>query len=147
MRIDLLLPDAATGGRHHLVEVKSTASVKDYHLPDAAIQAWVARKAGLDLATVSIAHLDTDFVYPGGGDYRGLLQQEDVTAALADLVEEVPDWADQARSTLSGGMPEVEPGKQCSDPFDCPFQQHCSPETAEYPVGLLPGRLGKTLGR
>lgn len=54
VRIDLLLPEDTAGRHHHLVEVKSTASVKDYHLPDAAIQAWVA---GLDLARVSIAPL------------------------------------------------------------------------------------------
>jgi hypothetical protein len=31
-----------------MVEVKSTASVKDYHLPDLAVQYWVLRGAGYE---------------------------------------------------------------------------------------------------
>ena len=35
------------GAKHHLVEVKSTASVKNYHLNDAAIQSWVIAGRGV----------------------------------------------------------------------------------------------------
>jgi hypothetical protein len=147
VRIDLLLPEDTAGRHHHLVEVKSTASVKDYHLPDAATQAWVAGQAGLDLSRVSIAHLDTSFVYPGNGDYCGLFHWSDVTRRIAPLLEQVPDWATEARVVLAGGQPDIEPGDQCDTPFECPFQQHCCPPAAEYPVTLLPDRRGKALAR
>lgn len=147
VRIDLLLPEDTAGRHHHLVEVKSTASVKDYHLPDAAIQAWVAGQAGLDLSRVSIAHLDTAFVYPGNGDYRGLFHWSEITGRIAPLMEQVPDWAAEARVVLAGGQPDIEPGDQCDTPFECPFQQHCCPPAAEYPVTLLPDRRGKALAR
>jgi hypothetical protein len=147
VRVDLLLPEDECGHRHHLVEVKSTASVKDYHLPDAAIQAWVAGQAGLDLSRVSIAHLDTGFVYPGNGDYRGLFHWSDITGRIAPLLERVPDWAAQARAVLAGGQPDIEPGDQCDAPFECPFQHHCCPPAVEYPVTLLPDRRGKALAR
>jgi hypothetical protein len=144
VRVDLLLP-GATG--HHLVEVKSTASVKEYHLADAAIQAWVGLKAGFDVERVSVAHLDTDFEYPGDRDYRGLLYKEDVTDRIRPLVEEVPGWLAAAREVLDGETPEVEPGGQCHDPFECPFQSLCLPEPPEYPLSLLPGKNGKALAR
>ncbi len=147
VRVDLLLPEDEAGSRHHLVEVKSTGSVKDYHLPDAAIQAWVASQAGLDVARVSLAHLDTGFVYPGGGDYRGLLNREDVTGRIGRHLAAVPDWIAQARQVLAGPEPDIAPGDQCGSPFECPFQAHCWPEPAEYPVALLPDHKGKKLAK
>lgn len=129
VRIDLLLPEDEAGSRHHLVEVKSTGSVKDYHLPDAAIQAWVAHRSGLDLARVSLAHLDTSFVYPGGGDYRGLFHQEDVTGRIDPHLAAVPDWIAQARQLLAGPEPDIAPDTQ---PFQAvPFQWSCHIQHAD----------------
>ena len=45
--VDILARDAR-GLR--LIEVKSSASVKEHHIPDVAIQANVLRQSGLDLA-------------------------------------------------------------------------------------------------
>ena len=147
VRIDLLLPEDSAGSRHHLVEVKSTASVKGYHLPDAAIQAWVASQAGLHLSRVSIAHLDTGFIYPGNGDYRGLFRRTDITASIVPLLERVPGWAAQARVVLAGEQPDIQPGDQCDTPFECPFRHYCCPPAPEYPVTLLPDRRGKAMAR
>ena len=55
-------------GRCRMVEVKSATRLKEYHLQDVAIQAWVTEGAGVPLDVVSVAVIDTDFVYPGGGD-------------------------------------------------------------------------------
>jgi hypothetical protein len=52
VRADILLLENAG---HRLVEVKSSTRVKDYHLDDCAIQAWVTRGTGLELARVDLA--------------------------------------------------------------------------------------------
>lgn len=140
VRADLLLP-AARGYR--LVEVKSSTRVKEVHYPDAAVQAWVLRGAGLKLASVEVAHVDTSFEYPGNGDYNGLLAYVDVTPETDELAAEVPAWLAAARKTLrQENEPDIEPGEQCSDPYDCPFLGHCAPETLEeadgYPPEILP---------
>ncbi len=145
VRADLLLPEEEGG--YHLVEVKSTAGVKDYHLPDAAIQAWVAERTGLLLGRVSIGHLDTAFVYPGNGNYMGLFHREDVSDRIRPYKAEVEEWLGSARDVLAGELPDIAPGEQCTTPFDCPFQHHCWPKPAEYPVDLLPDRKGKALAR
>ena len=138
IRADLLLPE--TGG-YRLAEVKSSTKVKPYHLADAAIQAWITRQAGITLKRVEIAHIDNSFIYPGAGDYRGLFKHEDVTADIASLEAQVPEWIAGARATLAGSQPDCAPGAHCHDPFDCPFLDHCClPEAnpPQFPVELLP---------
>ena len=132
------------GTKHSVIEVKSSAAVKDYHLNDAAIQYWVISGAGYPLRSISIAHVDTTFVYRGGEDYRGLLKQVNVTDDIADYVEEVPAWIKEFQKVLAGRMPRIEVGPQCSKPFGCPFIAHCSKGQPEYPVDLLP-RGGKVV--
>jgi len=75
-----------------MVEVKSSTSVKDYHLTDAAIQSWVAQQANLPLTSVEIAHIDNSFVYPGGGDYQGLFHYTDISEQITGMKAEVPIW-------------------------------------------------------
>ncbi len=147
IRADLLLPDR-DGFR--MVEVKSSTSVKDYHLTDAAIQSWVAQQAKLPLTSVEIAHIDNSFVYPGGGDYHGLFHHADISEQISGMKAEVPDWINAARKTLSGEEPCIAPGAQCDTPFECPFFGYCSPsvETKDsYPPEVLPygGALAATL--
>ena len=57
-----------------LTEVKAATKVKPEYLPDVAVQAWVLRRAGVAVTRVQLAHVDTDFVYPGNGEYDGLLE-------------------------------------------------------------------------
>jgi len=145
VRADLLLPEDAG---YRLVEVKSSASVKDYHLIDAAVQSWVVQNNGLSVTDTAIAHIDTRFVYSGNGDYQGLLKETSITAKLVPLLAEVPDWVASAQATLSGDEPMITPGPQCDTPFVCPFFEHCNPAEPEntievsYPPEDLPRNSG-----
>jgi hypothetical protein len=145
VRADLMLPQ---GRGWRMVEVKSSASVKDYHLRDCAIQTWVARHAGIRVQSTAVAHVDTAFVYAGGDNYRGLLKEVDVDEDIEALAGEVPGWVSAAKAVLAGPEPAIPVGGQCDDPFPCPFYAHCSrdlPPGPEYPVELLPGTAGKRL--
>lgn len=138
VRHDLLLPER---GGYHLAEVKSSTSVKPYHLQDVAIQAHVAEASGVKVKRISVVHIDNQFVYPGNEDYDGLFTEVDVTSEARDLQPEVPGWIKAAQKTLKGGEPKVAIGAQCTDPYECPFVGYCAyPDT--YPVEELP-RIGK----
>ncbi len=57
---DILLPTQRAGERQwRMVEVKASTSVKDYQRDDVAVQAYVARKSGLPLAAIAVAHIDS----------------------------------------------------------------------------------------
>jgi len=136
VRADLLLPDA---GGYRLVEVKSGTYVKNYYLEDASIQRWVIAKS-VNLVSIEVAHVDTSFSYPGGGDYRGLLKYVCVDNETEALCQNVPDWIEGARRTLSGDEPVIEIGGHCTDPFQCPFLNNCNAgkPVIEFPLDGLP---------
>jgi hypothetical protein len=90
-------------------------------------------------------------VYPGGGDYRGLLTEVDLTEEALGRDAEAGDWV--ARAQAVAFQPEVPPvstGAHCSKPYECGFYGHCSSQEpqAEYPVAWLPRlRAGDWLAR
>lgn len=137
VRADLLIPELAG---YRVVEVKSSTSVKPYHVEDAAVQTWVAERAGIAVTRTEIAHIDNRFIYPGGEDYRGLLNHADVSTQVRTLLPAIPTWIDAARATLTGDEPLLEAGGQCDDPFPCPFVGYCwlAPEDEGFPPEILP---------
>ncbi len=141
VRLDVLLREP---GGARLIEVKSTASIKDEHLPDCAVQLWVARGAGLAVSRVSLAHVNREFVYAGNGDYRGLLTEVDVTGQVDLLAEAVPQWLSLARAAAgTADEPAIQPGRRCTTPYACGYMRHCWAEDTAYPVSGLGGDRDK----
>lgn len=140
VRADLLLPDA---GGYRMVEVKSATEVKPSYLDDAAIQAWVARQAGVPVTRVEVAFIDKSFTYQGDGNYAGLLKHVDVTASTRNFESLIHGWIEAARDTLANKEPLIDVGDQCETPNRCPFFRICAPKRvtgadAYYPVEILP---------
>lgn len=151
VREDVLLPQK-TAGRDswRIIEVKASTKVKPEHGRDCAIQAWVHLESGQPLAGISLAHVDNRFVYPGGGDYRGLLIEEDLTEQVLALLPSVPLWVREARAAVDGALPEVPVGQHCAQPYPCPFTRFCWPQDAQYPIAGLGGdknQLGRWVAR
>jgi hypothetical protein len=127
--------------RWRMVDVKSSTGVKAYHRDAAAIQAYVARGAGVALDGIALAHIDNRWTYPGGGDYRGLLIEQDLTGEAFARGAEVEAWIASAQAIAAQARePIVRPGGQCSTPYDCGFAAHCrgGEPQATYPVTWLP---------
>ena len=137
IRADVMVPDDESGG-WHMVEVKSTASAKPYHVPDVATQLWVARAFGVRVERASVRHIDRSFVLPPSldapigaamtgkpGDYRGLFTDTDVTSDVEGLLPTLPATVADARATLEAAEPDVRPGDHCTSPQECPFQAYC----------------------
>lgn len=142
---DVMLPESGENGlRWHMIEVKSSTGVKDYHHDDLAVQTYIATTAGIELASASLAHVDNSFVYPGGGNYRGLLKAVDLTDEVRAKAGDVTIWIAEAQKVAAlATEPKIETGPQCSKPFDCPFRHHCDRDkpSVEFPLSSL-HRLG-----
>ncbi len=147
VRADALLRGDAID---ELVEVKSSASLKDEYLWDCAVQSWVMRGADLPLERIHVGHVNNQFVLEREGDYRGLLHQEDVTSRVEPLITQVPGIVRILEAVIAGEEPAIGTGKHCLDPYPCPFIEHCrsqEPMGPDYPVAILPrgGRLVEQL--
>lgn len=137
VRVDIL---KRKGSGYQLREVKASSSVKDVHLPDAAIQLWTLRGGGVKVDSVAIQYIDTRFVYQGDGQYRGLFRRQAVDDEIRILLKEAPKWVRAAQATLEGKEPRRSTGEHCRTPYRCPCFDYCSskePRT-EFPVAMLP---------
>jgi Domain of unknown function(DUF2779) len=146
---DVLCPDLATPKTWHMIEVKSSTSVKGHHLEDAAIQSHVIRQSlatsGQALASVTVAVVDNQWVYKGDGDYQGLFKTVDVSAQSLARDAEVQAWIADAQSiSRQTAAPMRATGAHCKTPFLCGFYEHCSVEDGsanlrtEFPIHWLP---------
>ena len=135
---DVMLPDLKDGTlAWKMIEVKSSTGVKDYHRDDIAVQSHIAATCGVQLSSVSLAHVDNSFVYEGDGDYRGLLHEVDFTDEALSRNDEVKDWIDGAQAVAAlPDEPEVATGPHCTTPFACGFCAYCNQGNVEpeYPL-------------
>lgn len=139
---DVMLPLKRGGKRAwRMIEVKSSTSLKDYHRDDAAIQAFVARKVGVPLASVALAYIDSQWVYPGGEDYQGLLNENDLTEEAIGREPEVIEWIANAHAIArKRSEPAMGTGSHCSKPYECGFLAYCQSREPQpdYPAVWLP---------
>lgn len=139
---DVMLPDRSDGTlRWRMIEVKSSAGVKDYHRDDIAVQSFIAAEAGVPLASISVAHINSEFIYFGGERYEGLFEVVDLTEETVDRHDEVREWLTLAHEIANQPEePAIETGNHCSNPFTCGFCDYCNRDKIwpEYPLGSLP---------
>ena len=157
-RADALVPE---GQAYVLLETKaSTFPLKkdkitpgkphEHHLNDLAIQVWVMEKSGIQMSRAELNLLNNQWRYPGNEVYAGLFRQMDMTEEVQNRTRQLPRWRQSAEDILTGEMPEVVTGKQCTDPYPCPFIEFCQPldpPGPEHPIELLPGSAGKSLAK
>lgn len=129
---DILQRDGVDGWV--LIEVKGSSSVKQHYVADAAFQAHVIRRNGIDLRGVEIMHLNRECRHP---ELDVLFVREDVTPAAAALEAQLGLDAAEMIAMLAGESPEKDIGKHCIDPDDCPFKGRCWPQFPEHHVSTV----------
>lgn len=133
--VDVLLPGP---NGWTLIEVKSSNSQKPEHIPDAAVQTWVLRQAGLAITRVEVMHLNREYRHPDQGD---LFVRDDVTEAVEAFLPEVPPLVDHLKRILAGALPDKPLGGHCYEPRECPFMNRCwdqSPTHIRFLSGVGP---------
>ena len=117
-----------------VIEVKSTTSLKEQHLPDVAVQVHVLRRAGLIVTGSEVMVLNRACTYP---DLSDLFVRHDVTADVEAMLGGIPAEVQSQLSSLEGPLPDVLPGRHCFEPYDCPFAARCWPVLPPYHVSTL----------
>ncbi len=129
------------GGGWRLIEVKSSLDLKEVHIPDAAVQTWVLERAGVQVESVELMHLNRACVFP---DLSDLFVSEGITAEVQDFLPRVPSLIHEQKNVLTGGLPVVPTGSHCRAPYECPFQGRCwTPEPSDSVARLYHGGARK----
>lgn len=126
------------GKQWDLIEIKSGTSVKDRHIDDVAIQALAVTRAGIALNRIRLMHINKDFVYQGGHDFRGLFLQEDITEQVQRHLPAISKQVERLRLIAAGPEPIRHIGGHCKRPYVCEYKAYCEKHDALYPVAWLP---------
>jgi predicted RecB family nuclease len=137
VRVDIL--HRRRDGRWRLIEVKSTASPKEEHLDDVAIQARVVSRSGLDVASSCLMHVNRNYVFDGSIDVRRFFKIKNLTRRVERLL---PKLTFQLRSELRvlamPNPPDIPTGPHCTDPITCEFFDRCNSPLPNDHIGYLP---------
>jgi predicted RecB family nuclease len=118
-----------TGDGFNLIEVKASSSVKDEHIPDAAIQTHVLQRSGVAVDGSAIMHLNKDFRHPDKGD---LFLVTDVSEQVRNFLANIEDEINDQLLLIDGALPDLPVGLHCFEPRDCPFQGRCWPDAPHH---------------
>jgi hypothetical protein len=116
-----------------LIEVKSSSSLKEDHIADAAVQVHVLRQNGIDVRCAEVMHLNKEFHFPDQGE---LFVREDVTAPVEARLPGIPGEIAAQIEMLGGPLPDVPIGAHCFEPRECPFFKRCWPDRPDHIMKL-----------
>ena len=138
-RVDVLV---RSGDAWDLVEVKaSTRPEKDVFRQDVAVQHWIARGAGLSIASAGVLVLNREYLYPGGEyDLQQLFAFGDATEFCTEAMPAIEANVGEFQRMLSQDQPpDITVGDHCFSPYECPYYAHCSAglPQPDYPVDSL----------
>lgn len=140
VKVDVL--SRLADGTWHLIEVKSTSSVKDEHVTDAAIQWHVTEGAGLSVTICSLMHLNKECRYP---DLSDLFTVKEISERARGVKARVPQIIDRMRAVVSQPTgPEVSIGTHCTKPYECPFTSYCWRDVPKHSIFTIPNLPSKT---
>jgi hypothetical protein len=122
-------------GAWDLVEVKSTTSVKGYHIDDMALQRYAFSGAGYNIRKSILMHIDNQYVKSGPLDVQNLFHLEDCTADVEAQMAVVREYLEPLKAVLaSPDEPVVTIGDQCNRPFACDYIPYCWKHVPAYSV-------------
>jgi len=78
-------------------------------------------------------HLNKECHFP---DLSNLFERTDVTAAVQPLLGKVGWEIDAQLAMLDGPLPDVPIGRQCHEPYECPFMARCWPKDPDHIMRL-----------
>ena len=121
-RVDMLLP--VNEEEWDIVEVKSSTSVKDVHVQDAAYQRYCCTKLGLNIRKCYVAIINNRYVKEGDIVPEGLFNLHDITEDVMAISDDIPNQVEEMFEAIDRETcPEMIIGPHCWDPYDCPLEE------------------------
>lgn len=118
-----------------IFEVKSSTSISEVYINDAAIQHYVVKNCLSNVSDISIIYINNQYIRTGELDVVQLFTVESVKDLVFEKMEFIKDNIIRLKNVIAKKKePQIDIGPQCSDPYTCSFWGHCWKHIPEYSV-------------
>jgi hypothetical protein len=116
-------------------EVKSSTSVSDTYVIDAAVQYYTIVNSGLELSDISLVLINNEYVRNGEIDLNDFFKIISVKNEVLNQQSILPDKIDFLKKIINKNeIPTKNIGVHCNEPYDCDFKAHCWKHIPEYSI-------------
>ena len=121
-------------------EVKSSTSISETYIRDAALQYWVISNCGYKIKDFSITYINNQYVRKGKLDINELFVTESILKLILPLQKWVEEKVNQFKKVLAKKViPKIDIGEHCYDPYTCGFYEYCRKDIPENSIFDLSG--------
>ena len=107
-------------------EVKSSTSISETYLNDAALQYYVISNIGYNVKDFSIVYINNQYVRWGDLNLNELFVTESVMEFILPLQKSVKENIIRFKKVLSKNqIPDIDIGEHCHNPYTCGFFNYC----------------------
>ena len=122
-------------GGAKIFEVKSSTSVSETYLNDAALQYYVISSLGIRVKDFSIIYINNRYVRQGNLNIQNLFTIESVLRFILPLQKPVKENVNRFKKVLlNKKMPNIDIGEHCYNPYTCAFFDYCRKHIPENSV-------------
>jgi len=117
---------AKANGQWNAYEIKSSRSISETFILDAALQYYVLKNSGIEINRFFLVHLNGDYEFTGSLDLKEVFTFVDVTDKIDELQDFVIKKIEEEKTAIAlKNSPKIEIGLHCNRPYPCDFIGHC----------------------
>ena len=122
-------------------EVKSSTSIKDTYIKDAAIQYYTIINSGINLVDISIVYVNKKYIYNGYLEKNKFFTIKSVKDEVLEYLPSIPNKISRFKNILDlDSTPKIDIGSHCLKPYECDFKGTCwkhIPESSIFNISNL----------
>ena len=112
-----------------IYEVKSSTEIHDIYLDDASYQYYVLNNLGINVKSVNIVYLNSEYVRNGDLELNKLFKIDDITYIAIQKQNEIKNKIEEINKYMlenNEKEPEKDIDMYCFNPYECQYWQYCS---------------------
>lgn len=112
--------------RCKIYEVKSSTSISETYLNDAALQYYVISNLGIKVKDFSIIYINNQYIRQGELNLQELFLKESALELILPMQESVKENVKRFKKVLlKKQIPNIDIGEHCYNPYICGFYNYC----------------------
>lgn len=116
-------------------EVKSSTSISETYINDAALQYYILSNSGLKIKNFSIIYINNQYIRQGELDINSLFVIESILEQILSKQEFIKDNIERLKEVvIKKKMPDIDIGEHCHNPYRCGFFNYCRTHIPENSI-------------